>query len=186
MVAITIDPRELAKLERAIGHIKGAVPKAISAAINRTLDRGRTTLRREIRKQYLIKQKDIPVKVRRASVSHLGGEVRTDSGMLELAKFKITPKGVQKRAHKKPIRAQVKKTSGGKLIKHGFVAQMPSGFVGPFLRKGGTRLPLKKLLTIGAPIMATQPGVGPAVNKAMGEAFARNVDSQIDRFLKAA
>lgn len=183
MVALTIDSRQLKKLEVAVRNIKNGVPRGLSGAINRTLDRGRTTVRREIRKEYLIKQKDIPIKVHRASQVHLGGEVRLDQPMLDLAKFKVTPKGVQKRRNKRPIKAQVKVSSGGKLIKGGFVARMPTGFVGPFTRKGTERFPLKKLVTIGAPIMATQPHVGPAVQKAMGDAMAKNIDSQIARFM---
>lgn len=183
MVAITIDPSQVRKLERALSHIQGAVPKALPAAINRTLNSGRTTVRREIRKQYLIKQKDIPVRMQRASAARLSGEVRLDQGMIDLSKFKVTPRGVQKRKHKRPVRAQVRVGSGGRLIKGGFVAQMPSGYVGPFVRKGNERFPIKKLMTIGAPIMASQPSVGPAVQKAMGDALAKNIDSQISRFM---
>lgn len=183
MVALQIDPRQLRKLEMAVQNIKNGVPRALSAAVNRTLDKGRTTVRREIRKEYLIKQKDIPIKVFRASQARPSGEVRLDQPMLELSKFKVTPRGVQTRRHKRPIRAQVKIASGGKLISHGFVARMPSGYVGPFVRKGDARFPIKKLMTIGAPIMATQPHVGPAVQKAMGEALATNIDSQISRFM---
>jgi hypothetical protein len=186
MVAITIDARQMRRLERAVRKIEDGVPRALAPAINRALDRGRTTVKREIRKEYLIKAKDIPVRVRGASQARLSGEVRLDQGMLDLARFKVSPRGVQKRKHKRPIKAQVKVRSGGKLIAHGFVASMPTGFTGPFVRKGTARLPIKKLLAIGAPIMASQPTVGPAVNKAMGDSLAKNIDSQIVRLMAQA
>lgn len=180
-----MDPSQMRQLERAVRGIAEGVPRVLAPAINRALSHGSTTVKREIRKQYLIKAKDIPVQVRRASRATLGGEVRLRQGMLDLAKFKVTPKGVQKRRHKKLIRAQVKVT-GGKILPHGFVAKMATGYVGPFMRRGAARLPLRKLLTIGAPIMASQPAVGPVVNKEMGDSLAKNIDSQISRILAGA
>jgi hypothetical protein len=170
------------RLERAVRQIADGVPRVLAPAINRALNKGRTTVKREIRKQYVIKAKDIPVMVRGANRARLSGEVRIQQGMMDLAKFKVTPKGVQKRKHKRPIRAQVR-VGGGKLIPHGFVAAMPSGYTGPFTRKGPDRLPIRHRLTIGAPIMASQPTVGPAVNKAMGDELAKNIDSQIVRVM---
>jgi hypothetical protein len=184
MVALTIDSGQMRKLERAVRRIKDGVPRALAPAINRALNHGRTTVKREIRKEYLIKAKDIPVKVSGASRARPSGFIRLTQGMLELIKFKVTPRGVQKRKRKVPIRAQVKMRTGGRIIPRGFVARMPSGYVGAFQRKGPERLPLKQLVTIGAPIMASQPSVGPAVNKAMGDSLAKNIDNQISRFMR--
>lgn len=181
MVEVTIDGKQIAKLQKALGHIKDGVPKALSGAINKTLNRGRTVVRREIRKTYLIKQKDIPIKVKGASVGRLGGEIRIDDGMMPLNKFKLSPKGVQRRAHKKPIFAQVKKGAGGTLGR----AFMTS-FGGPFARRGRERFPIKFLRTISAPIMATQPSVGPAANAEMSKALAKNMDNQIVRVMAGA
>jgi hypothetical protein len=186
MVALTIDSGQLKKLTRAVRHIQDGVPRALSPAINRALDHGRTVVKREIRKDYIIKAKDIPVRVRGANQARLTGEVRLQQGMLDLNKFKVTPPGVQKAKNKRVISAQVKLAGGGRLIPHGFVQRMGTGYVGPFVRKGPARLPLKKLVTIGAPIMASQPGVGPVVQKAMGIALAKNIDQQIVRFLATA
>lgn len=178
MVAINIDARQIAKLQRALKHIKDGVPKALAPAINRALDKGRTTVRREIRKVYLIKSKDIPITVKGANVGRLSGAITLRDGMLPLSKFKIVPSGYRRKTFKGGIFAQVKKGKGGN-IKHGF--WIPSG--GPFVRRGSARLPLKRLLTISAPIMASQPTVGPAVNKAMGETLAKRIDHEMNRVL---
>jgi hypothetical protein len=173
---IIIDASQLKKLQRALGHIKNGVPRAIVPAVNRALASGKTAVTREIRKEYLIKQKDIPIKIDRANYGTLGGSIIVHSGMLPLGKFKITGGfGGRKLLH-----AQVKKGGGGD-IRRGF---MLSG--SPFVRRGTSRLPIKKLMTIGAPIMASQPNVGPAANKAIGDAFAKRIDHEMIRVLNSA
>jgi len=178
MLALTIQSPQMLKLHEALGHIAKGVPRALAPAINRALDKGRTTVKREIRKVYLIKAKDIPMRVRGANSARLSGEIRIEQGMLSLDKFKISPRGVQKRKNKRPIRAQVK-VSGGKIIRSAF---MTAGG-GPYMRRGADRFPIKRLLTIGASIMASQPTVGPAANKAMGDTLDKRIDHEIKRVL---
>ena len=180
-IEIKIDASQLRKLERVVKHIEDGVPRALAPAINRALDHGRTTVRREIRKEYLIKLKDIPIRVSGASRERLGGKVIVAQGMLDLAKFKVTPRGVQKRKYKKPITVKVRVRTGGKIIPHGFVAHMPQGYTGPFVREGAARFPIRKLLAIGAGIMASRPTVAPIVQSEMADSLAKNIDSQIAR-----
>ena len=182
MVIVEIDTRQIGKATRALGHIKNGVPRALVPAINRSLSSGRTTLKREIRKNYLIKAKDIPITMRGANYGHLGGDLRIKQGMLELGKFKVKPRGMQRRKAKKPITVQVKVSGGGKLLRHAFMTDALN-YAGPYQRKGKSRLPIKALLTIGAPIMASQPTVGPAVNKSMGDTLDKRIDHEIKRVL---
>jgi Prophage minor tail protein Z (GPZ) len=185
MIEIKIDPRQLRRIERVLRHVENAVPKVLAPAINRALNKGRTTVRREIRKEYVIKQKDIPVRVIGASETRLSGVVRLDQPMLDLNKFKVQPKGVQHRRRRQPIFVQVRK-DGGRVISTGFVAAMPSGYTGPFMRKTAARFPIRKLIAIGSPIMAAQPKVGPEVQKQMDTALDKNIDSQIRRRMAEA
>jgi hypothetical protein len=181
MMALTIDASQTLKLIRTVGFIKNGIPRVLAPAINRTLDKGKTEVKREIRKVYVIKAKDIPVAVRHASVSHLEGTLTLSDRMLRLDRFKVTG-GTRGR----PLYAQVKRGHGG-IISSGFRATMPNGYFGPFRRKPGVgRLPIKQLLTISAPIMASQPSVGPAVNTAMGETLAKRIDHEIKRVLASA
>lgn len=178
MVAITIDAKHLGKLQRALAHIKDGVPKALVPAINRSLSAGRTIVKREIRKEYLIKYGDIPMAVRGARKDRLGGEIRIEQGMLPLSKFRVRPKGIQRRKTKKPIYAQVRRGGGG-VIPSAFY--IPGG--GPYRRLTSTRHPIFMLKTISAAIMATQPRVGPAANKAMGDTLDKRIDHEIQRVL---
>jgi minor tail protein Z (GPZ) len=175
MVAITIDPRQLAKMERALRGIEKGVPKAMAPAINRALSSGQTVIKREIRKEYVIKAKDIPTKIKRASYGNLKGEIIIQSGMLGLNKFR-TRGGLGRR----PLWAQVK-VGGGGVIASGFWAGS-----GLYRRVGPPRLPIKRLMAIGAPIMASQPAVGPAANERMGEVLAKRMDHEMQRVLAGA
>jgi hypothetical protein len=181
-IQVSIDSSQLRRLGRTVTGIKNGVPRVLAPAINRTLDRGRTVVRQEIRQIYLIKQKDIPVAVRGATVAKLSGAVVLRQGMLTLNKFKVRPSGVQRAKRKRPVFAQVKRGRGG--IMRGAFVPAGVGYVGPFIRaKGAGRLPMHKLLTIGAPIMASQPTVWPVVQKEMGDTLAKRIDHEMTRIL---
>lgn len=180
MIGITITPH-LEKAQRALAHIKNGVPRALAPAINRALASGKTAVKREIRKQYLIKAKDIPMTVQRANYGNLGGSIVIKDGMLPLEKFNVRPRGVQKRKNRSLVFAQVKKGGGGTL-KSGFM--IPRG--GPYSRIGPERHPIFLMKTIGAAIMASQPAVGPVANQRMGDQLAKRVDHEIQRVLAGA
>ena len=187
MVEIDIGAAELKKLQKALLGIKNGVPRVVVPAINRALYSGQTTIKREIRKSYMIKYGDIPTKVHRAvrqpATGDAGGNVTVKQGMLDLNKFPFTPK---KPGTRRMMHVQVKK-GAGRNIPHAFTASMPaSGYLGPFLRKGKSRLPIKKLVTIGASIMASQPVVVAAVNHEMGETLDKRLDHELQRVLTRA
>lgn len=181
MVAIEIHTGQMARLEGKLTRIKNGVPKVLVPAINRALASGKTVVKREIREDYTIKAKDIPATVQRASYGNLTGSITISQGMLPLEKFNVRPRGVQRRKVKRPIFAQVKKGGGG-FIPHAFF--IPSG--GPYSRIGPERFPIYKLSTISAAIMATQPAVGPAVNKKMGDTLDKRIDHELKRVLAGA
>ncbi len=209
MVAINIDSSDMKRIEKTLRGIKNGVPRVVVPAINRALSSGQTTIKRQIRNNYTIKYKDIPTKVRRATrhttTGEAGGDITVKQGMLDLNKFpftpkkpfslagwyakqtgvKITPHPIVRRSARRIMHATVRKGGGGN-IPHGFTAAMPSGYLGPFTRKGKERLPIKKRQAIGAPIMATQPGVGPVVNREMGDTLAKRLDHELKRVLDSA
>src|SRR5262245_1316213 len=138
MVTLTINTAQMAKLTKALGQIKNGVPKALVPAINRALDSGKTVVKREIRKEYLIKASDIAIHKDGATRATLGGQLVVSSSMLVLDKFFV--KGGFKG---RPLFAQVKRGGGGD-IEGGFRWNLMS-----FRRVGPPRLPIKRLLTIG-------------------------------------
>lgn len=177
---IEIDTKQLDFVRRSVRSIENGVPRVLAPAINRALSQGQTAVRREIRKDYVIKQKDIPTKVHRATRSRLTGEIRIEQGMLPAEKFIVRPMFPTKR--RRPLYVQIKKQGGG-FVKRGFVS---NALRGPHQRTQTDRLPIRKIMTIGAPIMASQPGVGPAANKVMGDALAKRIDHELKRVMSSA
>jgi hypothetical protein len=175
-VVLSVHSEQIEKLQESLLGIERGVQKVLAPAINRALAKGRTTVKREIRKEYVIKAKDIPVAIKKASgTTNPNGDVTVRDGMLDLVKFK-TRGGEGGR----PLFAQVRK-SGGRLIPGGFRAIRQL-----FIRRGKPRLPINKLLTIGAPIMASQPSVGPAVIKEMGDTLDKRIDHELKRVMTQA
>lgn len=175
MVAITIDSRDLRKITKAVQHIKDGVPKVIVPAINRTLAKGATEIRREVRKVYVIKAKDIPITKKGAHKGSLGGSLTVRDTMMFLDKF-FTTGGVRRR----PLFARVK-VGGGGVIASGFKWSLRA-----YRRVGKERLPIRRLYAISAPIMASQPNVGPAVNKAMGDMLDKRLAHEFIRVMTNA
>ena len=182
MVSINIDTKQMERMAKQVAHIKDGVPRVMAAAMNRALSKGKTVVKREIRKVYLIKARDIPITVVRATFTRMNGQIMIQSGMLPLSDFPHVPRSVTKRTRGKPIKATVKVGRGGTL-RTGFLTQFKSGHIGIFRRVGKERLPIGELRSIGAPIMAAQPQVGPAANKAIGETMAQRLDHEIKRVL---
>jgi hypothetical protein len=179
MIAIQVNARDLRKLHVCLDDIKNGVPRALTPAINTALNKGRAELKREIRKEYTIKAKDIPIALHRASYNHLAGDFRIDQGMLPISKFELHPRGFTK--HRKPILARVKKGKGG-YLKHAFY--IPRG--GPWKRLGPERYPIVPVVTISAAIMASQPAVESVVNNAMEVTLGKRIDHEIDRIMATA
>jgi len=177
MVQIVVDSRDLLKLVTSLDKVKNGVERALAPAINTALANGRTVIKREIRKQYTIKAKDIPITLHRASYKHLVGEFRIDQGMLPLEKFELHPRGF---THKrKLIFARVKRGKGGYLRHNAFF--IPRG--GPYHRLGPERYPIAKMVTISAAIMASQPEVENATRESMGFTLEKRINHEIERVL---
>jgi hypothetical protein len=183
---LTIDTKQLQMVERATRSIRNGTQKVLAPAINRALSSGQTAVRREIRKVYVIKQKDIPTKLHRANYSSLQGTIAITSGMLGVDKFYYSPlfppaAGSGKR--KKQLFVRIKKGGGG-FVKRGFSTNVKGG---PYQRRSeAPRLPIRKLLAIGAPIMASQPAVSSAALTTMGDTLAKRIDHELQRVLASA
>jgi len=182
MVTLVVDFSQLEKHLKVLRDIKNGVPRVLVPTINRTLAAGQTAIKREIRKRYEIKYSDIPIKKETAHYGNLEGSLTLADHMMELGKFHISPRGVQKRRPLKPIFARVRVGKGGRLATGFMTGGLP--YAGPWRRVGKSRLPIKKMLTISAPIMASQPSVAPVIAKVMGDTFEKRLDHEIERVMQ--
>jgi hypothetical protein len=179
---IVIDAKALQKHTRALATIEKGVPRALSAAMNRTVRQGRTEVSRQTRAIYLITQAKLyaTLTIKNAGAGDLSAEIRSrHSGMLPLYDFKVSPK--RPGGRRRPVHASVKKSGGGTLGR-AFIADM-GGHTGVFARTTSSRLPVRELRTISAPIMVGQPEVAEPAIETMQEVFARRMDHEASRLL---
>jgi len=181
-----VDVRDNIKqvLARMEGFSRDVVEKATVSALNRVADQAVTQAAREIRdKGYNFKAARIKAAIRviRASTGKLTASVRVKRKPTPLIDFdaRETRKGVT-------VKVQGKRA----VIPHAFIATMPSGHRGVFVRKdGGTHLYKRK----GGRIISTQlpirelygPSIGAAyANDAIQEAMARSIASNFEARLR--
>lgn len=180
--------------------IQGIEEKAMVRALNRAGDQSVTAASREIRRVYNVKASTArsQIKVRdRARRGKLWFTIRIFSKRIPLMDF-------SPRQTKAGVTVQVKKGGGRRLIRHAFIAKMPSGHIGVFVRatnsrraggdpvfrfgKGSGRpgrrwgepdLPIAELTTLSVPRMFLEKSVRSAVAKIASESFSRNFEQQI-------
>lgn len=176
MVALTIDGSQIKRLVNAVDHIEKGVPRIVKPIVKRILDKGQQTVTRCIQAVYMIKTADIWITTE--TKGDMGGSIVIKGGMLRLTRFPHHPYIAPQGRMQSPMWAQVR-VGGGGVMPGGFMTASARGI---YIRsKGAGRLPINWLLTIGAPIMASQPEVGPIANEQLGNELADMIDAEIDK-----
>lgn len=180
---ITIDASQLRQADKVLQHIKGGTPRALNAAINRTLSGMRTDMTQRVRQTYNIKAGDVrsSLKIRKSSLQTLRGEVQSTGSPMRLIKFRVSP-ATPAPGRRKPIKAAVKKGSL-KPVSGAFVAQMRSGTIGVFSRKTSRRLPINMLYGPGVPTMLNEPEVNKFIQDKAEERLSQRFDHEVRRLL---
>ena len=131
-IEVRFDEQQVREAQRLLGSIKRGWEKAASRALNKT---GRTVLSKVVKgvaKRGGYKQKDVRevVKLKRATWKNLQATIRI--------KYKRSP--VMDAGAKQTKRGVTfKGKQGRELIRHAFIATMPSGHTGVFTRRGPIR-----------------------------------------------
>lgn len=181
---IELTAEQIKKAQDYLGHIPGAVPRALANAINRAAESARTEAARKAREIYHVKHKDIisTIKIKKASQDDLTAVVSSSGNLLPLSKFRITPRRPQPK-RKKPVIVRVKRGGGGP-VKNVFVAKMQSGHIGVFARVGKARLPIQEKYGPSIPQMLGSPTVSAWVEEKAVERLEQRLDHEINRILE--
>ena len=191
-VVLKIDAAQLEDIEQTLAGVAGGLPKAQSAAINRTLTHVRAVAARQIKKHINLPIARIKEAITRkkATPGHPVGIVRFSRKPVPLIDYGATdnrPNGVSVTARRDQGRQQ---------FKHAFIATMPTGHTGVFERIPGTKQKrgwfrkgrktdkIKQLF--GPSVEGTfekAPGVLQAVLADSGQFLAKQMASQADRLL---
>jgi len=138
MIEIKYDDAKLKQLERTLSGIPRALPRVMSRGLNRTATSARTQVARQLSQLTGLGVSAVRkrIKMSKASYSNWRSTIPISSKRMPLIEFKAkqTRKGVT-----------YKREGSRILIRHAFLATMPSGHRGVFKRKTSARLPIAEL-----------------------------------------
>jgi hypothetical protein len=181
---IDLETKEtLKEAENTVKQIQKAVPRAMSAAINRTTTGLRTEAVKKVRETYDIKASDVRPTFRlgRATPSNLEADVQSKGRAIPLIRFNTKPKTPPANGKRRLVTSSVKK-SGGKKFLRAFVAHV-GGHIGVLERVGKSRLPIKELYGPSVPVMLNEPGITEHLNKEADRRMTERFDHEMNRIL---
>lgn len=195
---ITIDDKELEKAQKLLGGIENGVKRAITSAINHSLGKAKTKLKKKITQEYYIKSSDVEktLSIKKANYSTLAGTISSRSKRTSLTKLKIKKSGTS-------ILSGVKKSNGIKLLQgkdnlfgRPFTAKMKNGHIGVFQRKTKQRIrvgmvssseqenPIQELYTLSIPQMAGEKGIQKYIEEEAEKMVNERFEHEVERILK--
>lgn len=186
---IEVDARGIEQAQELLKDIPGASKKAVSTALRKSLRNAKKEAVKKVRERYTIRKAGYVSRTIKMKVENMTGILSSKGPVNDLSYFKTNPKTVPKRRPPKGkyLYSQVVKGQGG-TIAHAFLAKMKSGHVGVFQRAGhgasNASLPISKLSGPSTPQMLGSPSVTEFIAKKMLERMDKNLEHEIDAFLK--
>lgn len=186
---IEVDARGIEQAQELLKDIPGATKKAVSTALRKSLRNAKKEAVKKVRERYTIRKAGYVSRTIKMKVENMTGILSSKGPVNDLSYFKTNPKTVPKRRPPKGkyLYSQVVKGQGG-TIAHAFLAKMKSGHVGVFQRAGhgasNASLPINKLAGPSTPQMLGSPSVTEFIAKKMLERMDKNLEHEIDAFLK--
>lgn len=186
---VEVDARGIEQAQELLKDIPGASKKAVSTALRKSLRNAKKEAVKKVRERYTIRKAGYVSRTIKMKVENMTGILSSKGTVNDLSYFKTNPKTVPKRRPPKGkyLYSQVVKGQGG-TIAHAFLAKMKSGHVGVFQRAGhgasNASLPISKLSGPSTPQMLGSPSVTEFVAKKMLERMDKNLEHEIDAFLK--
>lgn len=180
---IRIDGTEIRKVELRLGQLHKKAPTVMARALNRAAQTARSTSVNEIRKEYVIKAKDIrsTMRIKKASRSKLGALLVSCGNLIPLDQFKFKPKQPRPKNPPKSLKVSIKKT-GYKDLFHAFVADI--GGLKIYQRTTTKRLPIRRLTGPAVPQMLGQNNIRQRVLQSAYETYEKRLDHEINRTLE--
>jgi len=180
LIEIKFSEKKLQAIRQTLSGVKGAIPKVMSHAVNRTAESARTQIVRRLASLVNLKQKIIrdSVALSKASYRNWVATVGINTKRIPLINFGA-------RQNKKGLSYIINKTSGRKQIKSAFIATMSSGHRGAFKRKGPDRLPIMELRgpSLGE-FFRRAPTLTRQITREAYRNLERNIDTQVALILK--
>jgi hypothetical protein len=179
---IVVSKSDIKRIETMLGDMKRKTPNVLANASNRAATTVNASIKREVRKKYIVKAGDIQQTItkKRASKSNPYTEVVSKGNLLGLDKFKVLPRKPNPR-RKAPIKVSVKKGEGAKKILQAFVADINGSKV--MRRQGKSRLPIQRLFGPSVPQMIDNEKVRNQIQNDGFDTFTKRLDHEITRLV---
>ena len=188
------------EVERKLAEITDKSKLGMMRAMNRTASVVNTSVKKEVSARYFISQKKISetLHIENASTSNLTALVVSQGSKLGLEKFKVSPLRpvkLSKKGKRTPgvYKAAIKKAGGlkpltGKNIlgrkNKPFVAIMPNGHEGVFIRETWDAYPIDSMMGPAVPQLAGKKEVMEAVTKKANETLEKRIEHELSRVMQ--
>lgn len=180
MIEVKLDAAiaEVSRAEKLLGHIPGAAHKAVSRALNRTMDGVKTEISRQVPKEYEIKISDVKktIRIDKATPERLMVRLVSSGPVIGLQHFRFAPKAVRPRPVR-GIRVRVLKSSKLETVDGAFITDSMQGI---YKRKGNDRLPIERKYGPAAPSMIMSSVDRNKLDQKAGERFIKELSHEID------
>ncbi|MCI6381335.1 phage tail protein [Fusobacterium mortiferum] len=192
---VTIDSKDIEAARKSLSHISNGIERAISAAINHSLGKAKTSLKRKVREEYFIKDSDVEktLKTKKSTISTLSGTIISTSTRTALSKFNV-------KTSSSGLTVAIKKGTGrvpvtGKPILYGkpFLAKFKTGHIGVMQRKtekkqrvakGEWKSPMQELFTLSIPQMLGNPSVQNYIEEYASDLVQNRFYHEVDRLIR--
>ena len=163
-------------------NLDKALANAARITVNKIITKGKAAANRRVRETYYIKAADLnkSMKITRASYSNPEAQLRIRGRRIAVYAFGA-------RQTKKGVTVRIRRDRGRKLIRHAFIAAMPTGHTGVFQRKTIKRLPIKELYSLSPAQMFELEGVKEVnliIEREGGKILQHEIDYQMSKFNK--
>lgn len=180
-INIKIDDKELKKAVSKLSNFPKEIPKATSAALNRTITFVTKKVKKEVTSEYSIKSGEVAAtfKIKKANSSSLTASISSKGRVLTLSHFPANLKaGWSKSAN---VKVKVKRT-GYKQVNgepQPFVASL-GGNLQIVRRKTSKSYPIEVLKTLSIPQMISNAKINENVSREASEQLQRRIEHEVE------
>jgi len=183
-MAILFSSEQLEHAIRSLQALPDGVERAAVPAMNRAALAGKTYGVRKLMATYATKRGNVArtLHIERATRSSLVAGFTSHGSRIPLMAFQVRPGRPSTRGGQ--LSVTVRKDSGGKGIKRGFVNAIHNGKMAVLQREGSARYPLRALFGPAVPQMLNEEGVREEIEARATQMLETRFDHEIGRLLR--
>lgn len=159
-------------LHKALRDLRAQSPRAVTRALNRTLDQVATRAGREVSKET-----GLPVRRARDAMTKVRATFSLLRALLQVRGFRIPLIQFRARQTKRGVSYTLPRGRGS--APGAFIRTLASGHRGVFMRKGRARLPIKELFGPSLPKAFLQAWIQRTLREVAKESFAKTLEHEI-------